>query len=224
MQRLFWILSLILLSTAAAPAMRIVEQDFVCPVDAKPFSQMLPISGYSTGAMLDFQLQGAIVSPTPLPVCPSNGFVMFKDEFAADEIAKIKVMVSTPEFAAVKARGNEWLLAVWEMKQLNQDARGIASMYLAATWSAGFEYQQITSEAYEFVLAMNDPLDFLILGEWERRLGRFDEARERFSTIPQNVRDAFATAGWTQERLRAYVDQQRALVAARNSDSAPFTA
>ena len=96
MQRLLLALSIVLTSTATAPAMRIIERDFVCPVDGKPFSQMLPISGYSYGSMLDFQLLGMIASPMPLPVCPESGFVMFKDAFSPGEITTIKAMVATP--------------------------------------------------------------------------------------------------------------------------------
>lgn len=223
MLRLSLAISMLALSIGSANAMRMMKQDFVCPVDQKPFTEYLPISGYAVSSMLDFQQNGMIASPQPLAVCPGNGFVMFKQDFSADEIAKIRSLVQSPEFQAIRSRNNPWLLAVWEMKQLGQSQRDIASMYLAASWVAfGSDYNDIVGEAYAFVEEMNDPRDALILGEWERRLGRFEDAQKRFANLDPKARAAFLASGWTEERLQAYVDQQLALIAAKQSQSETF--
>ena len=93
MRRLLFALSIVLMSSTVAPAMVISEEAFVCPVDNAPFTQMIPISGFAASIMLDFQQRGAIASPSPMPVCPGSGFVMFKQAFSPDEIQRIKEMV-----------------------------------------------------------------------------------------------------------------------------------
>ena len=54
--------------------------------ESEHFSAQEMGSGTSFGHFLDGRLHGAIQSPWPLVSCPGNGFVIYKDDYSADEI------------------------------------------------------------------------------------------------------------------------------------------
>src|SRR5262245_6172517 len=70
-----------------------VQVEMECPYDGTRFTATLQASGTSAGMRLDFRPVGAIASPSPLAVCPTNGFVFFKDKFSSDELEKLRPLV-----------------------------------------------------------------------------------------------------------------------------------
>ena len=90
----------LLLSLAMLPAAKaatVFEQEFTCPIGGEEFRQKMAGSGTSFGQFFDFRPYGPIESPWPLPVCPGNGFVMFKREFSDAELARLSGFVGNSQ-------------------------------------------------------------------------------------------------------------------------------
>lgn len=203
------------------------EQTFTCPVDGKAFKTNLPASGTSFGIMLDFKSLGPIASPWQMPVCPGSDFVLYKKDYSAAEIETIKAMVSSPEFTALRSRGNQWLTAAFEMRRLGAKPDEIAGMYLSATWAAGADYARVAEEAHAYMSAMPDVdkgVFYLALGELERRLGRFEAARERFTKLPPGYAEAMAAKNWKPADLDRYVKRQLHFIEAKDGLPQPLDA
>lgn len=222
-------LALLIVLSLGLPASSLTfrEQTFTCPVDGKTFRANLPASGTSFGIMLDFKKIGPIASPWQMPVCPGNGFVLHKQDYSATEIETIKAMVDSPEFAALRARGNQWLTAAFEMRRLGAKPDAIAGMYLSATWAAGADYTRVAEEAYDYMSGMPDVdkgVFYLALGELERRLGRFEAARERFTKLPPGYAEAMAARNWKPADLDRYIKRQLHFIAAKDGFPQPLDA
>lgn len=177
---------------ASASAMTMARQDFVCPIDGEEFQADVAMSGTQFGRQLDRKPIGPMPAPWPLPKCPTSGFVMFKREFTADEVAKFKRFVATAEYSQMQAVETDYFLAARLSQFLGEPDEDVAWRLLQATWEArpgGAQYQRYAGEALKAFkrLLARSALDAatrlngqLLAGELERRLERFDEAKIRF--------------------------------------------
>ena len=81
-----FVLSLVVYAQANALTMRPVEH--TCPIGGEKFTLDMLMSGVSVDVKTDLEPLGAIMAPTPIPICPSNQFVMFKNDFTQQELDK----------------------------------------------------------------------------------------------------------------------------------------
>ena len=88
--------------SAPAAAMTFMEVDYVCPVGGERFRAQTMGSGTVFRHFLDGQAEGAIMSPWPLVRCPGNGFVMYRDDFSAAEIATLTPFVEGEEYQRLR--------------------------------------------------------------------------------------------------------------------------
>lgn len=94
-----------LLTACGAPAAigrTSFESEKTCPYDGTKFRFIGQGSGTSFGQQLDLKPVGAIESPWPIAVCPTNGFVFFKDEFNSAELERLKPLILSAEYQATK--------------------------------------------------------------------------------------------------------------------------
>lgn len=170
------------------------EVELECPLDGEKFRQVLAASGTQFGAMLDLKPIGRIAAPWPLPVCPKSGFVMYRS-FTPDEIARLKPFVATTEYAEMLSDA-PYFRAARIGAFLGDKREAIADVLLQATWEAQSprQYARYAREAhvaFRELLEMTAREDAswpklqVVTGELERRLGRFDEARARFSQLKE---------------------------------------
>jgi hypothetical protein len=160
-------------------------------------------SGTSFGQQLDLKPFGPMPAPWPLARCPSNGFVLYKEEFSADEIERLKPYVLSPEYQALRKDNSDYYLAAQLLQFMGADADEVAWSLLQATWEMEADatrYRRYAQEALaKFSVSLTKPQADrqkwatmqLIAGELERRLGRFEDARERFSEL--GAEDEFHT-------------------------------
>ena len=209
----------VLLAGWAAPAaaMTFMKVEHVCPIGGERFSAQEMGSGTSFGHFLDGRVYGAIQSPWPLVSCPGNGFVIYKDDYSADEIKRLTAVVNSDEYQ--RMRGSEtsyWLLARL-FEAVDAPARERAGVLQRATWQASPEqyprYVQAASTTHaqqcpdaraaaerdEFWLYCQ-----MLLGEWERRLSRFDAARARFERL-QPLPERLVSSPDRERARRQYV-------------------
>lgn len=233
---LFAVLSLTLVAAGDAGASIIRDETFTCPIGGEKFESRVVQSGYQQGQRLDMRPYGRILSPFPLPKCPGNGFVMYKDEFSEDELAKLKPIVASKEYQALQKQHRTYFLAAYlEEKMGEATDRSFANRYLRASWQAEgswgpsrtpeklnprdrelvVRYRTLALEKLNAALAKDERgskdwlTGMLLAAELERLLGRFDAAQKRLADLP--------AAADVSEGQRAALEKIRKLAAAGNA-------
>ena len=203
---------------APAHAMTVFDAELTCPIGGGKFTTQMVGSGTAFGQYLDRRKFGPTASPWPLAKCPSNGFVIFKDDFTPAEIAQLTAIVASIDYRKLQARETNHYLAAHLKRRIGAAPYPVFLSLLAATWEASGDdrYDRYATEALatlEQVLAKPDP-DFedplghaQLAAELERRLGRFDAAHRRLSALLPAVRGTW---------LEPLVRQELRLVDARD--------
>lgn len=193
---------------AAAPAAIALslgpEQKIVCPLDGtsfhgrgggpgsyrEPWRNFLgTYRGY--GKTLDLMPTGATLAPWPLATCRSNRFVIYKQKFTADEIARLRPYVVSAEYQALAAEHTRYYLAALLQERLGATRAQLRYVLLMATWEArsGTFYRTYAQKALDAFQAAQVNrtqdaegwlLDQFIAGELERRLDRYEQVSSRF--------------------------------------------
>src|SRR5690606_29947103 len=154
-------------------------------------------------------------APWPLPVCPGNGFAMFKREFDGGELQRLAAYVDGVEHRDIVAREEAWYFeAAALMEQLGMPAAARADALLKATWPAGKDaaryrrYAAAALAAHDQSCGRSQPDGRgaglqcrMLVGELQRRLGRFDAAAATFA----QARIAHATLDFESAWLRRYL-------------------
>ena len=160
------------------------EEDFICPAGGKAFTQILPDTGKAMGYMLDMQPYGAVVSPLPLPICPDNGFVIYKDKFSAAEVNALLPLLEDSGFQKQPVHYRAFLM----MQHLQEPLPRQLRMPQEASWNGPDSYRQQALALLEQILrddklSVRARLDYLLLkAEFERRIGQFDQASATLQT------------------------------------------
>ena len=216
-----------------AQAHTVMQREQVCPLDGTRWTATLDGSGTSFGQHLDMKPFGPTPAPWRLAVCPTDHFVMYQDKFSKDELATLRPLIQSPAYQALAKDHTEYFLLGKIFEHLKRPPLQVALIYVKASWQVDTDpvrYAEYVKEAlrhYEVGLAVPDQASGeaspeerasqrinaeLLVGELERRLGRFDAAQVRFSRLKNSPQ-------MKEPILQAIVTQQLALVAAK--DSAP---
>ena len=91
-----FVLSLAVCTHANALTTRPVEH--TCPIGGEKFTSVMVMSGFSVDMKTDLEPVGMIMAPAPIPVCPNNKFVMFKDDFTQQELNKYKKVIRSKAY------------------------------------------------------------------------------------------------------------------------------
>lgn len=91
-----FVLSLAVCTHANALTTRPVEH--TCPIGGEKFTSVMVMSGFSVDMKTDLEPVGMIMAPAPIPVCPSNKFVMFKDDFTQQELDKYEKVIRSEAY------------------------------------------------------------------------------------------------------------------------------
>lgn len=209
------------LTAIAAKASVIDEYPFVCPIGGEQFTTMVQLSGYRKGNFLDLKPYGRLTAPAYMPVCPGNGFAMYKENFTAEEVARLSSFVHSAEYQGLRRSNTAYFLGARLRRHMGEPAREVAYMLLKATWEAkpGEQYRRYALETLDTLQGVRIAdygdekpwlQDQLVMGELERRLERFDDAKTRFVKLA-------ALTGVVTGATRAVVELQLRLVESRNS-------
>ncbi|WP_202843629.1 hypothetical protein [Luteimonas saliphila] len=226
--------AILALAVPRAEALTILTQEFTCPIGGEVFSQSMAGSGTQFGQDFDLRPYGPTAAPWPLPVCPGNGFVMFKDEFSAGELQRLAAYVEGARYRGMVAEDEaSYFRAAALMERLGMPVAERADALLKATWQAGTDAARYRRYAAAALAAHEQSCGQsqadgpgeeglqcrMLIGELQRRLGRFDAAAATFA----RARIAHAAIDFESEWLRGYLlhvlDAQDALVAARSTAS-----
>lgn len=213
--------------SAHAQASTVMDVEVTCPIGGQRFMTQVVGSGTAFGHHLDRRPFGAIASPWPIAKCPGNGFVVYKDDIAEEELTALTAFVLSTPYQALQKKESNYYLAATLLRRDGAPALTLAEALLKATWEVEGDarYPRYAAEAlavFEAVIAAPPgsldagQLAFFeqLAGEMERRLGRFDAAQRRFEAL-------LATPGVPGTSLEPVVRQELALIAAKDSDSHP---
>jgi len=189
-------LAIMFISAATAHAHTASRVDFTCPVDGTQFSELMTGSDTARGTRLDLRpisISG-MTFPWRVATCPTDGMILYKEDFTPEEIAILKDYLASPEYQKMlKEEAQYWVIAKLKEK-LGEPLSKIRGSLLSATWQApGDKYEAYAREtirAYEAFLA--DPegekdkvieAAQLLLGELHRRIGDFNKAQAIFEEL-----------------------------------------
>ena len=104
---------LALFLACAAPWAVADQVNLTCPIDGKSFAYETPPKEPLRGRDLDMRPVASYRTPWPLPQCPENGFVLYKnDDFSAEELAKLRPFVASEEYRALlRAHTRDYIAA-----------------------------------------------------------------------------------------------------------------
>jgi hypothetical protein len=228
-----------LLPPQAASALTLGKQDFTCPIGGEKFSADVVNSYTRFGIRLDLRPIGAMLSPIPLPVCPGNGFVMFKDKFTPEEIKAIEPIVLSDDYRrARKDNVDRYMVAFMRERLGGATAIELGRLYQMASWEAEgryasdakqksekpelvARYRALAIEKFDSFLKNDHSLSqdwwttAIVTAELERMLGRFDAAEQRIAALPMDKLAA-------DSPMRKAIDQIRAHIAKRNAEPERF--
>ena len=210
-----------------AQALTMGTREFVCPIDGRKFMAKTVNSYTRLGQRLDLKPIGALLAPLPVPVCPTNGFPVYKRIFTPDEIARLKAIVSSRAFKDARKRNSDYYMVGFLKDRMGETKFAVAYSYLRASWETENKkrglhrrYLALAVSTFDTFAKTARPTTKswwtaqLLAGNLERRLGRFDAAAKRLSGLPLKAQ----TPGSIYARV---VGQISAAIAAR--DSAPRT-
>ena len=203
-----------------------------CPIGGEPFDFAPVPSGTALGERPDGKPYGSRVAPSPLPECPDNGRVLYKD-YEPEEAAKLEPLIASEAYRALQQSDTQYYRAYWLMKEM-----GVApERYLIALLQAGWEADakpelraRYLAELAEASAAVEPrPADLNWIGmegrsiNALRELGRFDEALERLDKLPMEALDAPTGAqAEALKRWSQYLLNLRAALERKDSSSEPL--
>jgi hypothetical protein len=214
-----------------------VEESVTCPIGGEQFTYVTTASYSTFGARPDGKPFGSWRFPLDMPICPSNGLVLYR-EFTAEELAKLTPAIATDAYRGLAAE-TQYYRAAWLEEQLAPGTEIVAGLLLQASWEsdeqptrkARYQREMIAAEAE--VRHGSETQQWFwrarIINAW-RELGEFDKASAlltaldlaslRPSTPPAAEQD-----GKLNERGKAYYlkffTRLKAVIARRDMSAEP---
>src|SRR5205085_8297386 len=193
MRKMLLAAALLLPAFAASPAAAQEKVSMKCPVGGASFNYVRPARGAVVGLRPDGRPYGDSVQPAPLPECPDNGLVLYKD-YEPDEVEKLAAFVGTDAYKALRQNDTQYYRAYKLMREMGEGPDDYLWALLQATWEADGKpalrkrYQEELVSASSDVPARTGDITWIGLEgrviDALRELGRFDEASAKLAKIP----------------------------------------
>jgi hypothetical protein len=174
---------------AATPA----AQAMTCPIGGGGFQYQPLAAPVVFGERPDGRPIGSAKFPPPLPECPDNGLVLYKD-YDAGEVAKLEPLVASDAYQALRKDDTQYYRAYWLMRQMGVGPELYLWALLQASWEAEARpeirkrYLEELVEASAKVPARPADLNWIGMEGRSinalRELGRFDEALVQLNKVP----------------------------------------
>jgi hypothetical protein len=192
-----WLAALPLAPSLAAPApgpapTPAVHRTMTCPIGGASFDFAVPVPTTGLAARPDGKPYG-VAAPGALPECPDNGLILYKD-YDEGEIAKLKPLIASDEYQALRKDGGQYYRAYWLMRKMGLGPEDYLWALLQASWEAEgkpeLRARYLGELAEQSAKAPAAPSDLDWIGmegrsiNALRELGRFDEAAARLQKVP----------------------------------------
>jgi hypothetical protein len=240
MKRLL-ILALLAPAPAALAAPVPAARPMTCPVGGGAFVYRPAPPATVSGERPDGKPYTNGVVPPPLPECPANGLVLYKD-YDPDEVAKLEPIVALDAYQALRKDDVQYYRAYWLMKAMGLGPEDYLWVLLQASWQADdrpelrARYLAELAEASAKVPPRPDDINWIGMEgraiDALRELGKFDEAQGRLAKVPLKGLDVPApepldsSPAAKDARLRrawlAYFTAMKPVLARKDSSRDPF--
>jgi hypothetical protein len=188
---------------AGTQAATLVHKSMTCPIGGGTFDYAAPASTSAFVSRPDGKPYGT-AAPTALPECPDNGLILYKD-YDEGEVAKLKPLVASDEYQALRKDGGQYYRAYWLMRKMGLGPEDYLWALLQASWEAEgkpeLRTRYLTELAEQSAKVPAAPADINWIGMEARsinalrELGRFDEAAARLQKVPLAGLDVQIPAG-----------------------------
>ena len=214
------------------------EEQMTCPVGGETFTYIATGSFSTFGSRPDGKPYGSWTFPMPLPECPTNKLVMYRD-FLPEEIAQLTQLAQSADYVALHGE-TPYYRAQWLATRMDAGKADYPLwILLRATWEADDDLPRKARYQAEFVersaaFPIDPPkVETLILrfrvANALRELGRFDEALIALDTITLDVPTPLVgdpiIDNEEDREAREYLSEQSALlreyIARRDTSSEP---
>jgi hypothetical protein len=185
-----------------------LEQAFLCPICGTRWEQRIESSGRSLGLRLDLRQIGDVVDPPTLPQCPKCRFPLFSDRLhaqandpaKAQAFKRLRSFVTGGDFQMLAAKNPSYFTLAQVQQHLEAPHRHIALSYLRASWQVEDREtacRRLLEKALTHYMAALDGMEAdappygdlaLLCGEVERRLGKWEDAENRFRVLEASGR------------------------------------
>src|SRR3954469_22527421 len=118
-------------AAAAVPAPRTMT----CPVGGASFTYRPAPAMVPSGERPDGRPYSTGIVPAPLPECPDNGLILYKD-YEPDEVAKLEPLVASEAYQALRKEDTPYYRAYWLMKAMGVGPERSLWALLQASWEA----------------------------------------------------------------------------------------
>lgn len=186
------LLTALALTPSPASAGFPMPQTVKCPIGGKSFTHTTTGSYSTWGYRPDGKPYGSWDFPIQLPKCPGNGLVIF-DDFTKEDVTRLKALVESAEYLAIRDSEPNYYLAAWLMERLNRPAVDVAWMVVQASWQADDRpelkkrYQAEYVDRIRKLEKSGDATDWLFMQARAvnglRELERFDEAKALLASL-----------------------------------------
>jgi hypothetical protein len=228
------------LSSAAQAATPTVRRAMTCPIGGEAFDYRQPVSSAALGMRPDGKPYGTSAAPPPLPECPGNGLVLYKD-YTADEVKILEALLASEDYQALRKTDTQYYRAYWLMRQMGVGPEDYLWALLQASWEAEGKPELRARYLGELAAASAKvppaPADIDWIGmegraiDALRELGRFDEAAARLARVPLGRLDVAVPAGGSEKAVAeakvkrgwlTFFQQLKAAIARRDASIEPF--
>ena len=195
----------LLASVAGADTLGSVER--VCPFTGTKFSGKIDLSGTRFCLRLDQKPIGVMGAPSALPVCPDDGFIVFKETFSPAELAELRPWVGSDAYRKLTANETTYARYAETLRQMGSTTDEIGWRLVQASWQVEREperYRRYVAAAVK-ELEGGGSTSLVLAAELERRMGNFDSARAKLDKLKQQPD--------LSEGVRALVEREVELVA-----------
>ena len=192
-----------LLAFVAQPvsARTTAEVTRVCPFTGTEFKAEVEASGSRFCQRLDMKPVGAIGAPPLVPICPDDGFVVYKETFEPEEVSTLRGWVESDEFRRITAKESPYFRIAKTLERLSAPDDEVAWAYVQASWEIESDPETYAKRRHEQVekLKVTDP------ERYKDELERF-EREELLRTNPKaffKARDAKRLQDLRRKRAEA---------------------
>lgn len=169
-----------------------------CPLDGAEFEAVQDFSGYAEGQRLDLKKLGPISQPPALARCPQCSFPIFSKHLDDALATRIRAILAAERFRTEGVPAKSWFALAVLREELGAEPFAIGWTYLNATWETedeGGRYAPAAERALAWFeraaeARPDDParrrdrhVALYLTVELSRRLGRFDEARQKLARL-----------------------------------------
>lgn len=197
------------------------RRTMTCPIGGESFEYVVPVGVPPLGERPDGKPYGTR-APSPLPECPSNGLVLYKD-YTPAEVEKLTPLVGSDDYQALRKADTQYYRAYWLMRKMEVPAQVQLLALLQAGWEADSKPELRARYLAEFAEASakvdRHPGELRWIGMEARavnalrELGRFDEAKARLEGIPLASLDVKAPEGDAIDKAASEARLRRAWLA-----------